>query len=213
MTSASDQGVRPIAGPTFKRVVAQRIEGSKRRTVAALIAAFADGGQPSCSANELADRLGWEPVKVRALLGRLRPMASWSARDAGGPATAWCCRSRAMRDPRRNGSAPDTVSHGEQVRALADELAGYGERLRALAEAIAACEVDSHRTRSPGDSDAEARVRAVLASGAPLTTRQVQRAAGKRRADVLKALKALGEAGEIERTPDGLWQPAQERPQ
>src|SRR4051812_21928894 len=63
--------VRPIAGATFKRIAAQRIEGTKRRKLLALIAAYSDGGQPSCSADELAERLGWEPIKVRVLLERL----------------------------------------------------------------------------------------------------------------------------------------------
>ena len=63
--------VRPVAGETFRRIAARRIEGNKRRKVAALIAAYQDAGQPTCNAPELAERLGWKPIQVQGLLSRL----------------------------------------------------------------------------------------------------------------------------------------------
>src|SRR3954454_17573077 len=63
--------VPPVAGQAFKRVVAARIEGNKRRKVVALMAAYQDAGQPTCSPPELAERLGLKPIQVQGLLLRL----------------------------------------------------------------------------------------------------------------------------------------------
>jgi DNA-binding MarR family transcriptional regulator len=69
--SAAPAPVRPVAGPTFRAIAAQRIEGGKRKKLLALIAAYQDAGQATCSAPELAERLGWKPIQVQGLLSRL----------------------------------------------------------------------------------------------------------------------------------------------
>jgi DNA-binding IclR family transcriptional regulator len=63
---------RPVAGPTFRAVARLNPGGPTRRKLLALVAAFQDGGTPSVSRAELADRLKARPGKVQALLERLR---------------------------------------------------------------------------------------------------------------------------------------------
>jgi hypothetical protein len=69
--STATQPRQPIAGPMFRRVAALRIEGTKRRKMLALLAAYTDGGRPAPPVQELADRLGFRMPTTLGLLRRL----------------------------------------------------------------------------------------------------------------------------------------------
>jgi hypothetical protein len=69
--STATQPRQPIAGPMFRQVAALRIEGTKRRKMLALLAAYTDGGRPAPPVQELADRLGFRLPTTLGLLRRL----------------------------------------------------------------------------------------------------------------------------------------------
>ena len=62
---------QPVAGATFKRAAKLPIDGTKRRKVLLLIAAYVDAGTPDPSCAMLGRRVGLPPHVVATLVDRL----------------------------------------------------------------------------------------------------------------------------------------------
>jgi hypothetical protein len=70
--TATRPDVKPRRGPCFERAVRLRIEGTKRRKLVVLLAAFLDAGQVSCRADTLGEIIDVPTRTATALLERLR---------------------------------------------------------------------------------------------------------------------------------------------